>query len=93
MSLCGGLSNTTGSIAEKFLQHLITFDDLANNPKVLEDPNLVIRYDGQYYNWKAASPLITSLIMFRRPLPQVRTKICRDIYLISFQFGLCVYIF
>lgn len=91
MSLCGGLSNTTGSIAEKFLQHLITFDDLVNNPKVLEDPNLVIRYDGQYYNWKAASPLITSLIMFRRPLPQVSRNICCNIYLLPFLFGLHIF--
>ncbi|KAJ1532044.1 hypothetical protein ONE63_000676 [Megalurothrips usitatus] len=70
LSLCGNLNSPSASIAEKFLQHLITFEDLANNPKVIEDPNLVVRYDGQYYNWKAASPLIVSLMAFRRPLPQ-----------------------
>lgn len=53
------------------MQNLVTFQDLINNPKLLEDPNLVVRYDGQYYNMKAASPLIISLMVFRRPLPQV----------------------
>lgn len=72
MSLCGSLNNPSGSIAEKFLQHQIAFDDLASNPKIFEEPNLVVRYDGQYYNWKTAAPLIMSLLVFRRPLPQVR---------------------
>lgn len=71
LSLCGNLNSPNSSIAEKFLQNLVTFQDLINNPKLLEDPNLVVRYDGQYYNMKAASPLIVSLMVFRRPLPQV----------------------
>ncbi|XP_034252900.1 phosphatidate phosphatase LPIN3 isoform X3 [Thrips palmi] len=70
LSLCGNINSPSSSIAEKFLQNLVTFQDLINNPKILEDPNLVVRYDGQYYNMKAASPLIVSLMVFRRPLPQ-----------------------
>ena len=83
MSLCGSLNNPSESIAEKFLQHQITFDDLANNPKIFEEPNLVVRYDGQYYNWKTAAPLIMSLLVFRRPLPQVSIITCPG-YLINY---------
>ncbi|XP_052124373.1 phosphatidate phosphatase LPIN3 isoform X2 [Frankliniella occidentalis] len=81
ISLCGNLNNTSGSIAEKFLQHLVTFEDFVNNPKILEDPNLVVRHDGQYYNWKAASPLMVSLLVFRRPLPQDVLKTLATVYM------------
>ncbi|KAI2803750.1 Lipin-3 [Blomia tropicalis] len=73
MSLCGGIENlfSNPSDSEHFLQSIISFDDFSENPlQILENPNLVIRMGGKYYNWKMASSIILSLLMFQRPLPK-----------------------
>ncbi|XP_033730774.1 phosphatidate phosphatase LPIN1-like, partial [Pecten maximus] len=43
MSLCGGLSDPDGVTLEKFMQHVITFDDLCENYNMISNPELVIR--------------------------------------------------
>ncbi|XP_077990514.1 phosphatidate phosphatase LPIN2-like [Glandiceps talaboti] len=71
LSLCGGLKESEGEIPlEKFLQSLVTYDDFCKNPALLADPNLILRFGGKYYNWQTASPLIMSLVVFQRPLPE-----------------------
>ena len=71
MSLCGGLEGCfDGSVPESlFLQCLVTYDDLCDEPRLLERSELVVRVNGRYYNWATAAPLICSAVMFRRPLP------------------------
>ncbi|CAL1262609.1 unnamed protein product [Larinioides sclopetarius] len=71
MSLCGGLQDPEVDLpAERFLHSIITFDEFSENPAaVLNDPNLVIRIDRKYYNWQTAASMLTSIIMFQRPLP------------------------
>ncbi|XP_043242651.1 phosphatidate phosphatase LPIN1-like isoform X1 [Amphibalanus amphitrite] len=71
MSLCGGLEgNFDGSVPESlFLQCLVTYDELCDEPRLLERPELVVRINGRYYNWATAAPLLCSTVMFRRPLP------------------------
>jgi len=71
MSLCGGLTSLEGPSEATFRRHLVTFDEFIQNPKIVDDPNLVIKYDGQYYNWRTACPLVMSLVMFQQPLPKV----------------------
>lgn len=69
MSLCGDLKN--GKVAlESFIQSMITFDDLSNNPALLSDPKLVIRINDRYYNWQIAAPMLMSHVVFQRPLKQ-----------------------
>ena len=34
---------------ESFIQSIVTFDDLSNNPAILSDPKLVIRINDRYY--------------------------------------------
>ncbi|XP_023215611.1 phosphatidate phosphatase LPIN1-like [Centruroides sculpturatus] len=71
MSLCGGLQDTEGEIPDQcFLQSLITYDDFLQNTSLLQNPNLVIRMGGKYYNWQTAAPMLLSLAMFQRPLPE-----------------------
>ena len=41
MSLCGGLSE--GVTLEKFMQKIVTFDDLCENFNMISNPDLVIR--------------------------------------------------
>ncbi|KAJ9586778.1 hypothetical protein L9F63_019646, partial [Diploptera punctata] len=74
MSLCGGLSSTDGNVMkpseDSFLQNLVTYNDLIQNPKLVENPDLVVRLNGEFYNWRTACPIIMSLVMYQKPLPQ-----------------------
>jgi phosphatidate phosphatase LPIN len=72
MSLCGGLEelHRDSVNSERFLHSIISFDDFSENPTlILQNPNLVIRMGGKYYNWQTAAPIIISLLMFQRQLP------------------------
>lgn len=69
ISLCGNLE--TGLSDELFNQFIVSYDDFVNNPMVIENPDLVVRVDGKYYNWRTACPLIMSLALYKKPLPQV----------------------
>ncbi|XP_044744130.1 phosphatidate phosphatase LPIN2 isoform X2 [Coccinella septempunctata] len=55
---------------DRFLENVISFSDLCNNPTILESERLVVRIKDKYYNWKVAAPLIASLMIYHRPLPQ-----------------------
>ncbi|KAK6619575.1 hypothetical protein RUM43_012332 [Polyplax serrata] len=68
ISLCGNLE--TGLSDELFNQFIVSYDDFVNNPMVIENPDLVVRVDGKYYNWRTACPLIMSLALYKKPLPQ-----------------------
>ncbi|XP_067142408.1 phosphatidate phosphatase LPIN1 [Centruroides vittatus] len=71
VSLCGGLQDTEGEIPDQcFLQSRVTYDDFLQNTSLLQNPNLVIRMGGKYYNWQTAAPMLLSLAMFQRPLPE-----------------------
>ncbi|XP_067008392.2 phosphatidate phosphatase LPIN3 isoform X2 [Anabrus simplex] len=70
MSLCGGLTGVAGPNEDSFLQSLVTYNDLVQDPKLIENPNLVVRLNGKYYNWRTVCPLVMSLVIFQKPLPQ-----------------------
>ncbi|XP_066973986.1 phosphatidate phosphatase LPIN3 isoform X10 [Macrobrachium rosenbergii] len=77
-SLCGRLHEYEGDFPESlFLQSIVTYDDFIENPQILDNPNLVIRYGGKYLNWMTASPQILSLVLFQRPVPQ---KLANQLY-------------
>lgn len=67
MSLCGWDPEPEPT---RFEEHIITFSDFCNNPMLLEDPNLVVNIRGKYYNWKVAGPILSSIMVFNRPLLQ-----------------------
>ncbi|MEJ1281638.1 lipin 1 [Cricetulus griseus] len=71
LSLCGGL-NENGEISkEKFMEHIITYHEFAENPGLIDNPNLVIRIYNRYYNWALAAPMILSLQVFQKSLPKL----------------------
>ena len=39
------------------------------NKNPFDDPNLVVRIQDQYYNWKAAFPIIMSMALYQRSFP------------------------
>ena len=45
LSLCGGLKESEEIPTDRFLQDLVTYDDLCQNPDIMQDPNLVIKID------------------------------------------------
>uniref|UniRef100_A0A8C5FJA8 phosphatidate phosphatase n=1 Tax=Gadus morhua TaxID=8049 RepID=A0A8C5FJA8_GADMO len=70
MSLCGCVGDTSSISQEKFKEHIVTFKDFLKNPGIIEDPNLVICINSQYYNWAVAAPMILSKQAFQKNLPK-----------------------
>ncbi|XP_035244679.1 phosphatidate phosphatase LPIN2-like isoform X2 [Anguilla anguilla] len=70
MSLCGRAVDTSHINKEKFMEHIVSFQDFAKNPGIIEDPNLVICINSNYYNWAVAAPMILSMQAFQKNLPK-----------------------
>ncbi|XP_051554105.1 phosphatidate phosphatase LPIN2-like isoform X2 [Myxocyprinus asiaticus] len=70
LSLCGGLSENGEISKEKFMEYLITYHEFAENPAIIDNPNLVVKIGNRYYNWTLAAPLILSLQAFQKNLPK-----------------------
>ncbi|KAM4705263.1 phosphatidate phosphatase LPIN2 [Rhinophrynus dorsalis] len=70
LSLCGGLSENGEISKEKFKEHLITYQQFAENPGIIDNPNLVVRIHNRYYNWVLAAPMILSMQVFQKNLPK-----------------------
>nr|XP_020854540.1 phosphatidate phosphatase LPIN3 isoform X2 [Phascolarctos cinereus] len=69
LSLCGGLADNRDISTEKFTKYAICYQDLADNPGILDDPNLVVKIGMKHYNWAVAAPMILSLQAFQKSLP------------------------
>ena len=62
---------TNEQIEEIFLTGLITQEEFFKNPwKVLNNKNCIYFYDGNLLSSQEAIPLVMSLILFNKPLPQ-----------------------
>ncbi|NXP76998.1 LPIN2 phosphatase, partial [Ramphastos sulfuratus] len=70
LSLCGGFGEQGQISHEKFLEHIITYQEFAENPGLIDNPNLVIKIYNRYYNWALAAPMILSLQVFQKSLPK-----------------------
>lgn len=70
MSLCGQEGDTSQITKEKFMEHIVTYQDFANNPGITEDPSLVICINSNYYNWAVAAPIVLSMTAFQKNLPK-----------------------
>ncbi|NXI68127.1 LPIN3 phosphatase, partial [Anseranas semipalmata] len=70
LSLCGGLGGSRQISCEKFMEHIVSYQEFAENPGLLDDPNLVILINKKYYNWAAAAPMVLSLQAFQRNIPE-----------------------
>ncbi|XP_074843472.1 phosphatidate phosphatase LPIN2 isoform X4 [Carettochelys insculpta] len=74
LSVCGGLSENGEISKEKFMEHIITYNEFAENPGLIDNPNLVIRIYNRYYNWTLAAPMILSLQVFQKSLPKATVE-------------------
>ncbi|XP_072234906.1 phosphatidate phosphatase LPIN2-like [Leuresthes tenuis] len=70
LSLCGGVGENSEISKEKFMEHIITYNEFAENPALIDNPNLVVRISNRYYNWTLAAPLILCMQAFQKNLPK-----------------------
>ncbi|XP_060086898.1 phosphatidate phosphatase LPIN3 [Heteronotia binoei] len=70
LSVCGGLGDSGELSHEEFMKHVVSYQEFAENPAVIEDPNLVVQIHKKYYNWSVAAPMILSLQAFQKNLPK-----------------------
>ena len=70
LSLCGAVNDLPGPPEDLFLKSLVTYEDFVGNPRLIENPDLLVRIGTKYYTWQAACPIIMSWALYRRPLPQ-----------------------
>ncbi|XP_078039608.1 phosphatidate phosphatase LPIN isoform X1 [Augochlora pura] len=75
LSLCGGLDSENGPSKEAFHQNLLQFEDICSDPKLYENPNLVVKINGKFYNWTTACPIVITYAAFQRYLPQSTIEI------------------
>ncbi|KAK3604365.1 hypothetical protein CHS0354_000926 [Potamilus streckersoni] len=69
LSLCGGLADSEGVTLEKFMQKIVTYEDLCENSNMFNNPDLVVRVSDKYYNWNTAAPMILCQSVFHKDLP------------------------
>ncbi|NWI82229.1 LPIN3 phosphatase, partial [Dryoscopus gambensis] len=70
LSLCGGLRGNRQISHEKFMEHMVSYQQFAENPRLVSDPNLVIMINNKYYSWAVAGPIVLSLQAFQRSIPE-----------------------
>ncbi|NXF24720.1 LPIN3 phosphatase, partial [Rhodinocichla rosea] len=70
LSLCGGLRDSTQISHEKFMEHRVSYQQFAENPRLIHDPNLVIMINKKYYNWAVAGPIVLALQAFQKNIPE-----------------------
>ncbi|GFS08811.1 phosphatidate phosphatase LPIN2 [Elysia marginata] len=74
LSLCGGLHDPETLTLDKFMQKVVTFEDLAQNPNITSNPDLVVKIHDKFYNWTTAAPMVLSQIVFHKQLPDPAVK-------------------
>ncbi|XP_073682608.1 phosphatidate phosphatase LPIN1 isoform X2 [Garra rufa] len=74
ISLCGGLTENREITREEFEERAISYQEFADNPSVIDDPNLVVKIGTKYYNWTTAAPIVLAMQVFQKPLPKATVE-------------------
>lgn len=74
ISLCGGLTDNREITNEQFHAKIISYQQFAQNPSIIDDPNLVVKVGSKYYNWSTAAPLMLAMQAFQKPLPKATVE-------------------
>uniref|UniRef100_A0A8C6LTB3 phosphatidate phosphatase n=1 Tax=Nothobranchius furzeri TaxID=105023 RepID=A0A8C6LTB3_NOTFU len=48
LSLCGGLTENAEISKERFMEHIITYHEFAENPAIIDNPNLVVKIGNRF---------------------------------------------
>uniref|UniRef100_A0A674PIY7 phosphatidate phosphatase n=1 Tax=Takifugu rubripes TaxID=31033 RepID=A0A674PIY7_TAKRU len=65
LSLCGGVGENSEISKDKFLEHIITYNEFAENPAIIDNPNLVVK-------------IANRRVLFPRTCSFVRSTCCSD---------------
>ena len=88
LSLCGLNFEHSEPPEELFLQSLVTYDDFVLNPRLMENPDLVVKIGDKYYRWYPLpfSTILVSIFQSQSTLliklidwlidPRVSNRIC-----------------
>ncbi|XP_065144401.2 phosphatidate phosphatase LPIN1 isoform X2 [Paramisgurnus dabryanus] len=74
ISVCGGLSENREITREEFEERAISYQEFADNPSIIDDPNLVVKIGTKYYNWTTAAPIVLAMQVFQKPLPKATVE-------------------
>uniref|UniRef100_A0A8C1WEH8 phosphatidate phosphatase n=1 Tax=Cyprinus carpio TaxID=7962 RepID=A0A8C1WEH8_CYPCA len=74
ISLCGGLTENREITREEFEERAISYQEFADNPSIIDDPNLVVKIGTKYYNWTTAAPIVLAMQVFQKPLPMATVE-------------------
>ncbi|XP_062407015.1 phosphatidate phosphatase LPIN1 [Sardina pilchardus] len=74
ISLCGGLNDNREITKEHFHEKALSYQQFAENPSLIDDPNLVVKIGSKYYNWSTAAPVMLALQAFQKPLPKATVE-------------------
>ncbi|RXN20718.1 phosphatidate phosphatase LPIN1-like isoform X2 [Labeo rohita] len=74
ISLCGGLTENREITREEFEERAISYQEFADNPSIIDDPNLVVKIGTKYYNWTTAAPIVLAMQVFQKPLPKAAVE-------------------
>ncbi|KAM4529440.1 phosphatidate phosphatase LPIN1-like [Fundulus diaphanus] len=74
ISLCGGLTDNKEITKEQFYDKIVSYQQFAENPSIIDDPNLVVKIGTKYYNWTTAAPLMLAMQAFQKPLPKATVE-------------------
>ncbi|KAI5094529.1 phosphatidate phosphatase LPIN1 isoform X1 [Silurus meridionalis] len=74
LSLCGGLTDSREITKEHFQKKALSYQQFAENPTLIDDPNLVVKIGSKYYNWSTAAPILLAMQVFQKPLPKATVE-------------------
>ncbi|KAB5517105.1 hypothetical protein PHYPO_G00185590 [Pangasianodon hypophthalmus] len=74
LSLCGGLTDSREITKEHFQEKALSYQQFAENPTLIDDPNLVVKIGSKYYNWSTAAPILLAMQVFQKPLPKATVE-------------------
>ncbi len=70
LSLCGQFVDHADPSEDLFLKSQVSYEDFIEDPRLVENPNLIVRIGSKYYTWKAACPIVMSWAAYQQFLPQ-----------------------
>ncbi|XP_016844916.1 phosphatidate phosphatase LPIN1 isoform X2 [Nasonia vitripennis] len=81
-SLCGVMESGCDQelpTDDIFQRNALRYEDICSDPKIYDNPNLVVKINGKFYSWPTACAVIMTYAAFQRHLPRSAfSTLCDD---------------
>lgn len=81
-SLCGGVELGCDQellTDDIFQRNALRYEDICADPKIYDNPNLVVKINGKFYSWPTACAVVMTYATFQRHLPRSAfSTLCND---------------